>query len=167
MEGSHEGRNRARNTDPVECAETPADLEPPCQLVGATEFSPSRKRDARLLMYMAASGKQPSGKSTPALFPASVVSMWDHVSVARLLTPPRQLLAAAVPPAGWMLGKRSVRDPTALIADRDANLQGLRDLSERLAPRNQRWVAKLASDRPSRGLNFAMIHFLPHHLGVC
>ena len=48
---------------------------------------------------------------------------------------------------------------------RSEQLSAIGAISERLQPLNARWVAGLDAGHPSRGMNFAMVHFIAHRLG--
>ena len=71
---------------------------PPVTTMGVDDFMPSKKRDLSGIMYMAATGTQPSGKALPSLLPDRILTMQDHVNFAIYLNPHREMLWKAVPP---------------------------------------------------------------------
>ena len=125
---------------------------------------PSKGRDPESILFMAATGTQPAGKALPSLFPSPIVTMGDHVAFATTLDPHSILLREAIPKFAWDIAKDIRTDPIGVVGRRTKALNYIRKLSATLGPANERWVAHLPTQSPSKRINFALIHFLTSNL---
>ena len=132
--------------------------------MGVNNVAPSKNRDPSGLLYMAATGTQPSGRALPPLLPDRIPTMQDHINFAIYLNPHRDMLYKAVPPFARAIAKDLRNDPDCVNEKRKASLAYMGKLKATLAESNTRWTNHLPADNPSRKIDFALIHFLVSNL---
>ena len=133
---------------------------PEVNTMGVYDRIPSRKRELSGLLYMAATGTQPSGKALPSLFPERIISMNDHVNFAVTLNPHNTLLRKAVPSYAWGIAKELHANGKSVIEKRNASLAYLRNLKVTLKDANDKWTSRLPPGAPSSRIDFALVRFL-------
>ena len=90
--------------------------------------------------------------------------MVDHVNFAINLNPHAILLREAAPQFAWGIAKKIHTQGSSVNEKRTAALAYLRRLKTTLAGANQRGLARLPQDSPSRRIDFALFHFLATNL---
>ena len=90
--------------------------------------------------------------------------MQDNINFSALLDPHRLMLRRDVPNFARGIAQDIRREPGCVNEKRVASLAYLRKLKETLRGANDRWIANLPADSPSRGVDFALVHFLTSNL---
>ena len=112
-----------------------------------------------------AAQSQPAGFALRSLLPPDLPSKESHIAHATACDPRATILEASTSVSAKVVATRCVNTPFSVVGQRVAALQTLSDISERLRPLRDRWVAQLPDKSPAAGINFPLISMLVTKIG--